>query len=233
MQSQLHDSAVALGAGFFGVADLTPAREAILAQGGPLVAQYPRSITIGLALMGSIVDQLHHSDDTHVAMMYKHHGYDVANRRLDDIVSRLSTMLQQEGHGALPIPASLIIDPQKLIGHFSHKLGGHLAGLGWIGKNCLLVTPEVGPRVRWTTILTDAPLVPTGEPMAQRCGNCRACVDICPVQAFTGVPFRENDPRSARYDVHKCKAFQMRRAQELGVHVLCGLCLHICPHGRQ
>jgi epoxyqueuosine reductase len=232
LDTQLSDLAHALGADFYGVADLVPAREAILAQGGPVVARYPRSITLGIALMDAIVDQLPARDDKAAAQLYRHHGYDVVNRRLDDIVSRLSTVLRQAGHDVLPIPASQIIDTERLIGLFSHKLGGHLAGLGWIGKNCLLVTLEVGPRVRWATILTDAPLAPTGEPMEERCGDCRACVDICPVQAFTGVPFRESDPRSARYDVHKCRAFQARRSEQMGVSVSCGLCLYACPYGR-
>jgi len=43
---------------------------------------------------------------------------------------------------------------EKIAGIISNKLPPHLAGLGWIGKSCLLVTPEHGPRVRWVTVLT-------------------------------------------------------------------------------
>jgi len=91
-------------------------------------------------------------------------------------------------------------------------MSAHLAGLGWIGKNCLLVTPEEGPRVRWTTVLTDAPLQVTGKPMEERCGDCEACIAICPVKAFTGEPFRENESREARFDAGKCNRYfaQMR-----------------------
>ncbi|NQU29917.1 MAG: epoxyqueuosine reductase, partial [Anaerolineae bacterium] len=46
------------GADFFGVADLSPARDAILEQGGALIAEYPRAISIGIALIDTIVDQL-------------------------------------------------------------------------------------------------------------------------------------------------------------------------------
>ncbi|MCK9565162.1 MAG: hypothetical protein M0Q43_03825 [Methanothrix sp.] len=63
---------------------------------------------------------------------------------------------------------------------FSHKLAAHMAGLGWIGKSCLLITPEAGPRVRWASVLTDAPMKATGYAMAERCGECRKCVDVCP-----------------------------------------------------
>ena len=46
------------------------------------------------------------------------------------------------------------------MGHLSHKLVAHLAGLGRIGRSCLLLTPGAGPRVRLATVLTNAPLDP-------------------------------------------------------------------------
>ncbi|MBM3187518.1 MAG: epoxyqueuosine reductase [Chloroflexi bacterium] len=232
MDNVLRELAQALGADFYGVADLSPARETIRAQGGPGVADYLRSVSIGVALMNAVVDPIVNQDDRPAIQNYRHHGYDVVNLRLDQIVSRLSSSLQREGHRALPIPASGMVNSELLQGAFSHKLGAHLAGLGWIGKSCLLITPEAGPRVRWATILTDAPLPPTGEPLEQRCGDCRQCVEICPVQAFTGRPFREEEPRSARYDAHRCQSYLNERQKGTGFAV-CGLCLYICPHGRK
>lgn len=232
INAALRELAMALGADFYGVADLSPAREAIRAQGGPCVADYPWSVSVGVALMKAVVDPIVNQDDRAAIQNYRHHGYDVVNQRLDQIVSRLSSALQREGHRALPIPASGTVSAELLQGAFSHKLGAHLAGLGWIGKSCLLVTPEAGPRVRWATILTDAPLQPTGEPADQRCGDCRQCVEICPVQAFSGRPFREDEPRSARYDAHRCYSYLNERQEGIGYSV-CGLCLYICPHGRK
>jgi epoxyqueuosine reductase len=92
------------------------------------------------------------------------------------------------------------------LGLFSHKLVAHLAGLGWIGKSCLLVTLEVGPRVRWASVLTDAPLM-AGEPLEERCGECRGCVEVCPVGAFSGRSFFSDEPRAARLDVFKCRYY--------------------------
>jgi epoxyqueuosine reductase QueG len=104
--------------------------------------------------------------------------------------------------------------------------------LGWIGKSCLLITPDMGPRVRWATVLTDAPLIKTGEPMPEHCGDCKECVDICPVHAFTGQPFRENQPREIRYDASKCdRYFAMMREKDAELAV-CGLCLYVCPYGK-
>ena len=221
-----------IGADFFGVADLSPAYEAILEQGGPVIAEFPRAISIGIVLPHAIVDQLPQRADRAVAMTYRHHAYDVVNQRLDHIASQLSSVLQREGYSALPVPASQTVDEERLCGIFSHKMTAHLAGLGWIGKSCLLVTPEVGPRVRWATVLTDAPLKATGEPMEVRCGKCQQCVEICPAQAFTGQPFREGEPREVRFAAHKCREYRAEMEEATGLRT-CGLCLYVCPHGRK
>jgi len=184
-----------VGVDFFGVADLSLAYDAILAQGGPVIAAYPWAISVGITLLHTIIDQLPHRANRAVAVNYRHHSYDVINQRLDLLISNVSSLLQREGYRALPIPATKQVDDKRICAVFSHKLAAHLAGLGWIGKSCLLVTPEVGPRVRWATVLTDAPLQATGKPMEERCANCKQCVEICPVHAFTGEPFRASEPR--------------------------------------
>jgi epoxyqueuosine reductase len=221
-----------MGADFFGVADLASAHEAILAQGGPAVAEFPQALSIGIALLHPVVDQLPQRADRAVAMAYRHHGYDVVNRRLDNITSRLSSVLQGEGYSALPVPASQTVDDERLCGVFSHKMGAHLAGLGWIGKSCLLITPEVGPRVRWATVLTDASLNVTGQRMDERCGTCQECVEVCPPQAFTGQPFHAGQPREVRFAAHKCRAYFDKMDETTGLSV-CGLCLYVCPYGRK
>jgi epoxyqueuosine reductase len=221
------------GADFFGVADLSAAYAAILAQGGPVVADYPRAISVGIALMHPIIDQLPQRPNRAVATGYRHHGYEVINQRLDLLNSCVSSLLQRDGYRALPVPASKRIDDERLCAVFSHKLAAHLAGLGWIGKSCLLVTPEVGPRVRWATILTDAPLQITGEPMEERCGSCSQCVEICPVHAFTGEPFRDYEPREKRFDASKCDRYFAALRKKDAETAVCGLCLYVCPHGNR
>ncbi len=227
----LRQQAETLGADFFGVADLAPARDAILEQGGPVVASFPRAISVGVALMHSIVDQLPQRADRAVAVTYRAHAYDIVNARLDQITARLSSQLQAAGYRALPTPASSQTDHTRLVGIFSNKMAAHLAGLGWIGRSCLLVTPSNGPRVRWASVLTNAPL-PAGQPMAPQCGDCHECVDACPVQAFTGRLFDPAEPRSARYDAHKCDAYLRHLLETRGVSV-CGMCLYACPNGKR
>jgi len=230
LDERLRELAEAWGADLYGVGDLTPVREALRAWAGEMIMGFPRSITVGVRLMDAIVDEIP-SDQRMALLGYRSHAYDVVNARLDALTSRLASAVQREGHRAMPIAASGTADAERLYGAFSHKMGARLAGLGWIGKSCLLVTPEFGPRVRWATVLTDAPLTPSAEPMAEQCGDCQACVDICPPHAFTGRPFREGEPRELRYDAHACSRYLASRGESVGVGV-CGLCLYVCPYGR-
>ena len=167
-------------------------------------------------------------DNPAVAVNYRH-AYDITNLRLDLLTSKLASIIQQDGYKALAIPASERYDDERICAVFSHKLAANLAGLGWIGKSCLLVTPEAGPRVRWATVLIDAPLKITGKPLEVQCENCNKCVEICPVNAFTGESFRENEPREARYDAKKCEDYLYSDKDDWKV---CGLCIYACPHGK-
>ena len=227
----IRDMALRDGADFFGIADLAPARNAIVAQGGDSLAAFTRAVSIGIALPNDVVDRLVQHDNPVVAREY----WDVyveTNRNLDRIAASVADRLRDAGASALAVPASRRIDHDRLRGLFSHKMAAHLAGLGWIGKSCLLVTRQAGPRARWATVLTNAPLPPTGGPTEPACGECRQCVEACPAQAFTGMPFRAEDPLEVRFAAQKCEDHVNGLAQKMGCRVLCGLCMAICPHGK-
>jgi len=65
-----------------------------------------------------------------------------------------------------------------------------------------------------------------------QCGECNECVEICPVSAFTGEPFREEEGREARYDAKKCEEY-LYNCEDHPDWNVCGLCIYICPHGRK
>ena len=232
LRSKLKKLAEELGADFFGIASLSSAQDMIEKLWEKETARFPRAISFGIALPHDVVNQQPNRFSSNVALNYKHHAYKVINQRLDHIASRLSSIIQKPGNRSLPIPTTQEVTyDQDLYGIFSHKMAARLSGLGWIGKCCLLVTPTVGPRVRWGSVLTDAPLRANKKTMNDGCGDCHECVDICPAKAFTGIPFREEEPREVRYNAHKCDKYlsKLKKTSALGV---CGMCLYVCPYGR-
>lgn len=228
LQEELREYAKSLGVDLFGIADLNAAHDFILRQGGEHIAHFPRAISLGMRLLDAIVDELYRHEE--LSAIYSYKGlYNSVNANLDRAALLIAKRVQEAGFQAYPIPASQRVNQRRLEGAISHKLAANLAGLGWIGKSCLLVTPEYGPRVRWATILTDAPME-AGASIPNGCGDCRACVDVCPPKAFTGVPFNPSEPRDVRFRAHLCRDYTQRRANLLGEGI-CGLCVYICPHG--
>ena len=119
IRGQLENRAMDMGARFFGVADLTEAQETITEQGGNFLAAFPRSISLGIALNDSIVDQLSRHKEVGVARTYDYLYYTV-NQSLDRIALHLSSILDSNGFQTLLIPASDTIDSKKVHGLFSH-----------------------------------------------------------------------------------------------------------------
>lgn len=213
----------------FGVADLSQAKEYIAKQGGDHVGGFPRAVSLGVRLIDDIVDELvNHTD---VVTISSYRGvYNAANQILNRATFLMAKKIQQSGYRAYPVPASSMLNNGNLEAVFSHKVAANLAGLGWIGKNCLLITPEFGPRLRLASVLTDAPLE-TGSPRPNHCGSCTMCTDICPSNAIKGAAFSPRDPRVVRLDASKCDDYTTARMEKYG-NANCGLCVHICPFGK-
>ena len=155
--------------------------------------------------------------------MYLFH-YKRINMLLDEVALKITGFIQNQGYDALPIHASQVIDWEAWLGHVSHKMIGRYAGLGWIGRNILLVNPKYGSRVRYVSIMTDMPLKVDGE-SPDDCGSCRRCIDVCPAGAIKENP--------EDFDLEACsqQLKYFRNKENLGQHI-CGICLKACP-GRE
>jgi epoxyqueuosine reductase QueG len=215
-----------------GYADLSTYENDLAAFGGDIVRGYPFGISIGIALPKDIVDGLRERNNPNHASLYHFHAYEIINRRLDLAASLIASFLHRKGYRALPIPAAERTDIENAIPTVSHKMLAHIAGLGWIGKNCLLITPEYGPRIRLSSILTNAPLLALNNPVEQRCNTCRACVEICPATALKGRNYEFGEPRKERFDFRKCQSYFKDLEKDTSKKAVCGMCLYICPYGK-
>jgi epoxyqueuosine reductase QueG len=232
LQARLREQAEAMGATYFGVADLSEAADFVTDQGGDFLADYPLALSIGIVLADGVVDELHQHENEVTIKIYHHHIYSTVRDHLDRITGALASEIEQNGYRAYPVPSTGAYDQTRLAALISHKLAASLAGLGWIGKNALLISNKHGPRVRWATVLTDAPLSSTAQASKglARCGSCTLCVDLCPINAFTGDEFDASVPVDERFNRRECDEYLSERTGPLGVPI-CGICVYVCPHG--
>ncbi len=120
----------------------------------------------------------------------------------------------------------------RLYSLFNHKMAATSAGLGWIGKNGLLISPDYGPRLSLATVLTDAPLVPDKPMEHSLCGDCALCQQYCPSQAITGADWSRSSPFVELLRLDMCRSHKETKRRIAG-KPNCGLCINICPYGRE
>jgi epoxyqueuosine reductase len=104
------------------------------------------------------------------------------------------------------------------------------AGLGWIGKNMMLIHPALGSFTFIGVVLTNADLAPDQPFEADRCGTCRRCLDACPTDAFAAP--RELDARCciAYLTIEKRGDFTTAERAMVGEWVFgCDVCQDVCP----
>ncbi|MDR0469941.1 MAG: 4Fe-4S binding protein [Peptococcaceae bacterium] len=96
-------------------------------------------------------------------------------------------------------------NPDTRSSKLPHKTIATLAGIGFIGKNNLLITDEYGCAFSMCTVLTDAPVaVESHPPLPSKCKGCDICKQACPANAITGNEWTEDTKREDLVDVFKC-----------------------------
>jgi epoxyqueuosine reductase len=108
------------------------------------------------------------------------------------------------------------------------RAGAERSGVGFIGKNTMLITRTHGSWVVLGTLLTEAELEPT-DPVAAGCGSCRLCIDACPTGAL-------DEP--GVLDSTRCLSYWTQTAGEIPDDVMdalgdrvygCDICQEVCP----
>jgi epoxyqueuosine reductase QueG len=204
------------GAVLFGVAKISGVEDA---SGEVRLLGLTTGISFGYKLNDVVLEGIL----DHPTRTYQYH-YRQVNILLDQIGLRIAAYLQDAGRRAFPVPASQVVDWDTFTGHLSHKTVAGLAGLGWMGRNNLLVNPRYGSRVRYATVLTDL-VLPYEEPLEGGCGGCRRCVDACPGGAIGEDP--------SDFDLAKCVETmdRLRKPVNIGSRI-CGICVKACSGGR-
>ena len=155
--------------------------------------------------------------------------YETTNRQLDDLALKLTRRLNSMGFASFPFTRDTYTSMRALkennMAAFAHIPAAVYAGLGRVGTNNCVLTPEFGPRVRFVSVFTEAKIPPDQvitEELCIQCGLCSAC---CPANAITPVKgqvkglFDEEGCLKIHIDLVKKRSFP------------CGICIKVCPVG--
>lgn len=151
----------------------------------------------------------------------------VLKRRLNALAARLVSALEQAGQAgqAGGVAYRACVDTAPLL----ERALARRAGLGFVGKNTLLITPGVGSYTVLGELLLDIEL-PAGQPIAPHCGSCRLCIDACPTGALIG---------EGRLDARRCISYltienkgpiPLPLRPAVGTWIFgCDICQEVCP----
>lgn len=137
----------------------------------------------------------------------------ILSREVSLIGYKMSWKLHREGYQAFYF-APFKQEPRFRTAAFYFTPAMYLAGIGQMGFNCSILTPDYGPRVFVTALITDKEL-PAGQPVGphyyEECKSCLECVKRCPSRALDGKGWK---------NVFRCASYGC-----------CGTCLSVCPVG--
>jgi epoxyqueuosine reductase len=141
---------------------------------------------------------------------------------------RLATFIRSLDPGEDGLPrtqARVLCDEEPVL----ERAWAARAGLGFVGKNGMLIVPGVGSMVVLGEVVTTLELEP-GQPMTERCGTCTRCLEACPTRAFA-APFVLDARRCISYlTIEQKTAIDPELRPGIGRHLFgCDDCQTVCP----
>lgn len=137
----------------------------------------------------------------------------------------LAKYLRRLGTEDNPVHARPLCDEEPIL----ERAWAARAGLGFVGKNGLLIVPGVGSFVLLGEVVTTLPLAPD-SPIPERCGSCTRCLEACPTNAFV-APFVLDPRRCVSYlTIENRGEIEVSLREGVGTHLFgCDDCQTVCP----
>jgi len=157
--------------------------------------------------------------------------YARVNDYINELSAALSAEIKDRGFRSQPLAASVRTDTVNINGDFPHKTAATLAGLGWVGRHCQLITRPYGSWIRLGTVFTDMALSSGPEIKKHFCGRCTRCVEACPAKALKGKGWYPGLLRDEILDVTACDQWKKTHYFQYHKGHNCGICSAVCPYG--
>ncbi|MGC8638825.1 MAG: tRNA epoxyqueuosine(34) reductase QueG [Isosphaeraceae bacterium] len=143
---------------------------------------------------------------------------------------RLDELLEWLRNASPGVRGRAVVDTAPLL----ERDFGRLAGLGWIGKNTMLIDRELGSFTFLGALLVDCELAPDKPHVTDHCGTCTRCLEACPTDAFAG-PYQLDARRCISYWTieHRGEIPEEHAGSLHGWVFGCDVCQDVCPWNRQ
>jgi len=175
----------------------------------------PNAILFGIVLSPDYIKEVSNTPDYVKARVENNYDFDddeylITELKTGELSDYIAGYLHEHGYNAYSQSDENQIKTADFDGvygktYLPHKTIALLAGIGWIGKNNLLVTREYGSGLCLGAILTDAPLNTVKcEPIDSECRACNVCKDICEVNALKGHVWDTATLREDMIDIDGC-----------------------------
>jgi epoxyqueuosine reductase len=146
------------------------------------------------------------------------------------LIAFAERLASEPGLGGLPSTAHrLFVDTGPVL----EKHFAQLAGLGWIGKNSLLIRKRGGSFCFLAVVLTPLELA-HDTPHPDHCGSCRRCLDACPTDAFAAPYVLDARKCISTWTIESPHPAAVIEPHGLGQHIFgCDICQDVCPWNRR
>lgn len=142
----------------------------------------------------------------------------VIRKRLQKLADRIENQVGEFGYRAFVDSAPVL-----------ERAVAEKSGMGWIGKNTMLINKQAGSWFFLGELFTDLPL-PTDEKVSDHCGSCRACLDICPTDAFVSANQMDATRCISYLTIELRTAIPEEFREAMGNRVFgCDDCQLVCP----
>ncbi|MBK5721817.1 epoxyqueuosine reductase [Dysgonomonas sp. Marseille-P4677] len=177
--------------------------------------QFPNAIIFVLPLTARYIEEVcdtpnYVKDRIEDNFNFDDDEYLITENKTHELSDNIAKYITEKGYKAFSqSDASLIAEGKYDEAHrrslLPNKTIAIMGGVGWIGKNNLLITSEYGAAQCLGTVLTDAPLETVlNKPLLPKCGKCSVCVDICGKQVLKNKKWNPSTSRDEIVDVYGC-----------------------------
>ncbi len=224
---RIEEAARQAGSDLVGFANLAPLKGILT--GDATTLEFPSAVTFAVEIPKAAARASLNKPSEEMRTAYKS-----CNKSLMATAEKVVEILTAAGYKARFIHPAQRVVPEKLLGPISQKAIAAQAGMGWIGKNGLLITDKFGPRQRMGAVLTDMPMTRKVMLINNNCGDCTACIDVCPMKVLKGPEFDHHpESRDLVIDWAKCGEYEMRLIGDGSKpEKACGKCISRCPFSK-